>query len=661
MPMIRLTKTSQLVVASLLGLALTYCVFEAFGPGSHDDPPAPPAPPSRTPVDSDVDAPISPSCPEPIAACSLDASCPFYLPEDASQPRQPLAQISAGRDHSCGLTRAGEVTCWGSNGFGQSAAPGGTYREVSAGSFHTCAVTEDGELACWGLEPSTGAGSDQIDVGQVSPPPGRYQSVAAGVYHTCATEGPHHSLVCWGLGLPEEGRRFEGRFSGLSIGKYHVCATGLLAGGVECFALPGGEETRGGAYDFGQVVRTPAGPARVAAGLAHTCWTNEKQARCAGAGSQTSTSEAYAHGQSDAPTAPIITVHAGRNHTCGLRPGGEVLCWGLGDDPDAVEGYGDFDQAVAPKGRFIQLDAGDSHTCGIRPDGSPHCWGKDQFGESTPPGPPGASEAHGGPTELDSPPKAAAEQTSEPDPTALDGARERANASAPHTRREGYLELWELGVDLAEELDSDNCAVLEPAGTCSRADAATDVRACLHDERSCGSGGCQETNWWGVARSSETASRVHAGEAGALVTFDGWRSFCRECDPFWNFGASLPVEACREIDAVRAQVESSCDQSGDAASEACARKWCDRAWELARRPAKAHMAATIDWSDLLRETLTWAQHSSQRCAESCRKPGGPLPFEECRLVHVTPCGEEVVAVCRDPQGTLQVQRARVVE
>jgi alpha-tubulin suppressor-like RCC1 family protein len=65
--------------------------------------------------------------------------------------------------HSCGVTSAGQVWCWGLNGFGRLGdgtdstrlvptvvAREARFRAVSLGFYHPCAVTSDGRVLCWG-------------------------------------------------------------------------------------------------------------------------------------------------------------------------------------------------------------------------------------------------------------------------------------------------------------------------------------------------------------------------------------------------------------------------------------------------------------------------------------------------------------------------------
>ena len=59
-------------------------------------------------------------------------------------------------------------------------------------------------------------------------------------------------------------------------------------------------------------------------------------------------------------------VSAKGDHTCGLRAGGSIVCWGKDD-------YGQL-RAQADE-RFTVVSAGGIHTCGLRPDGTAACWG----------------------------------------------------------------------------------------------------------------------------------------------------------------------------------------------------------------------------------------------------------------------------------------------
>ena len=140
---------------------------------------------------------------------SCDTSCGLVTSECTT-----WSSVTAGVGHSCGLSTAGAVYCWGDNEFGQLGDGTTTDRTrpvavtgldsgvtvLSAGAHHTCAV-QNGNLRCWGRnvigQLGNGGWADSPTPVAVSlMQSGDVQTVSAGTYHTCAIK--NSTAYCWG-------------------------------------------------------------------------------------------------------------------------------------------------------------------------------------------------------------------------------------------------------------------------------------------------------------------------------------------------------------------------------------------------------------------------------------------------------------------------------
>lgn len=168
-----------------------------------------------------------------------------------------LGQISAGRDHTCGVTDGRDAYCWGMNGTGQlgdstlmdRAVPtlvvgGLAFESIAAGGLHTCGVTVDGEGYCWGANIGgrlgIGTSPSITSVPLLVLGGNSFASITAGEDHTCgiATDG---TAYCWGintqgqLGIPGAATAYEPmqilgmKFNAASAGAAHTCAMGTDA------------------------------------------------------------------------------------------------------------------------------------------------------------------------------------------------------------------------------------------------------------------------------------------------------------------------------------------------------------------------------------------------------------------------------------------------
>jgi len=133
-----------------------------------------------------------------------DTTTDRSTPADVFGLTSGVIAISTGWWHTCALTSAGGAMCWGYNRKGQLGNGQNTHSSrpiavsgltsgiatISGGHFHTCAVTSAGGMKCWGLnhwgELGDGTRTDRnmpVDVVGLTSGVG---AVASGNYHTCA-------------------------------------------------------------------------------------------------------------------------------------------------------------------------------------------------------------------------------------------------------------------------------------------------------------------------------------------------------------------------------------------------------------------------------------------------------------------------------------------
>ena len=115
----------------------------------------------------------------------------MVAPVDLGAGRTAQA-IDAGREHTCALLDAGDVRCWGFNGFGQlgigntfsigdddtpgsvaavNLGAGRAAVAISAALEHTCALLDDTSVRCWGRGSAGRLGyCDELTIGNDEPP-----------------------------------------------------------------------------------------------------------------------------------------------------------------------------------------------------------------------------------------------------------------------------------------------------------------------------------------------------------------------------------------------------------------------------------------------------------------------------------------------------------
>jgi len=297
-----------------------------------------------------------------------------YTPMDVIGLTSGVASISAGGYHTCALTTEGVLQCWGYGGMGalgtgstaSSLEPVTVYdlpgevASFSTGRNHTCAVTTAGGVSCWGSNSSGQLGNngssdsaspvDVVGLGQ------GVASVSAGYYHTCAvtTAG---AAKCWGYG--EEG----GLGNGQGLNSYAPVDVQGLSSGVSSVSA---------GWSFSCAVTT-SGSAK--------CWGYGGDGALGNNNFANSSVPVDVQGLSSG----VSQISTSAGHSCALTSAGSVKCWGdnsygqLGNNTNTtsavpVDVYGLSSGVEA-------IDLGGVHSCAVLAAGGATCWGRNSDGQ----------------------------------------------------------------------------------------------------------------------------------------------------------------------------------------------------------------------------------------------------------------------------------------
>jgi alpha-tubulin suppressor-like RCC1 family protein len=330
----------------------------------------------------------------------------FIRPAEPASAHHIIA-ISAGGQHTCALTSSGGVQCWGRNHFGQlgngELNQEGSYtpvdvlglstgvNAVASGAVHTCALTTAGGVKCWGNnapQPTdvTGLGDDVVRIG-------------AGYFMTCAVTSTG-AVKCWSYSdAPQTVPDLGSGAVAAGVGLGFACAL-MDTGGVKCWGQNSqgqlGDGTTADSTTPVDVAGLSSGVQAIAVGESVSCaLTSAGGVQCWG----TNTNGELGIGNTNTVLGPqnvvglstsveAITSTSGI-HVCALLSGGAVKCWGY-NGSGQVDGIGGFglDQVVsvptdapAPDG-VVQVSAGGYHTCALLDNGAVTCWGGDDYGQT---------------------------------------------------------------------------------------------------------------------------------------------------------------------------------------------------------------------------------------------------------------------------------------
>jgi alpha-tubulin suppressor-like RCC1 family protein len=356
----------------------------------------------------------SPSAPVPAPALVTSAT-----------PALAFYQMSAGNDHTCGVTTDNRAFCWGFVGLsgpialgdGSSkgsptpvAVVGGLqFRQVSAGYYSTCGVTTDYRAYCWGDNGrgELGDGTTTERLRPVAVAGGHhFRQVDVSFQHTCGVSYPDHGAYCWGDNA--EGQLGDGSrtirltpaavtgtlaFRQVTAGYNHTCGVT-----TDNQAFCWGNNRVGQIGDSTTVFRRvkPTLVARqhqyrqVDAGRDYNCAvTTDDRAFCWGEGRYGQIGNGklafYFWPRAVAGGLFFSRVSAGAFHTCGETTANQAYCWGTGGHGELGDGTYTDNQltpvAVVGGLTFAQVSAGSFQTCGKTPASVAYCWGSNFYGE----------------------------------------------------------------------------------------------------------------------------------------------------------------------------------------------------------------------------------------------------------------------------------------
>jgi alpha-tubulin suppressor-like RCC1 family protein len=340
-----------------------------------------------------------------------------------------VASIGLGQAHTCAVTTGGALKCWGSNEYAQVGDGTATDRltatqvagltsgsaSVSGGQMHTCALSTAGEIRCWGSNEKSQLGLGSVVVQRrLTPWPlssfgSGLATVALGQRHACGltTTG---GVKCWGAnqfgqlgdGAPSTFTRpvpadVTGLTSGvtaIAVGAFHSCAL-ITGGAVKCWGSNSvgqlGDNTVTDRSVPTQVSSLTSGVAAIAVGDSHSCaLTTTGAVKCWGANwygqiGDNSVTNRGVPTQVSGMTTGVAAVSVFGYHTCARTTTGGAKCWGynaygqLGDNtavdkrtPVAVSGLSSGVLAIA---------SGFEFSCALMTGSVVKCWGKNDFNQ----------------------------------------------------------------------------------------------------------------------------------------------------------------------------------------------------------------------------------------------------------------------------------------
>jgi len=362
-----------------------------------------------------------PPTPAPPTTASPATAPPVTAPPVTIPPPLAFVSISAGANHTCGVTNRGGAMCWGDNStgalgnetFSDSAVPvevsslSSGVTSISAGRDHTCAVVA-GAAMCWGSNATGQLGDNSVTDSTVptavSGLSSQVTAIAAGADHSCAVVSG--GARCWGAAgvgqigdgngvqtsVPSQVTGLTSGVTAISTGTGYACA--VVSGAAKCWGSnTQGELGDGSTADASapvDVVGLGSGVTAISAGRELTCAVVSGGGKCWGAGGIGQLGIGQLAVNSAVPldvvglSSGVTEMSAGWPHGCTVVSGA-VKCWGFNGNGRLGIGfaggafYSPLD-VVGLSGGASGLSASDGHMCVIA-SGVARCWGYNSSGQ----------------------------------------------------------------------------------------------------------------------------------------------------------------------------------------------------------------------------------------------------------------------------------------
>lgn len=288
-----------------------------------------------------------------------------------------VLEIAVGTSHTCAITEAGPVACWGANAYGSLGVSSATASstvpvevpglesgavKIAADNNNTCVVMTTGAVKCWGRG-QYGANGDgtvtdrfaPVDVVGIS---SGASDIVLQNARACAvmTDG---SARCWGMD-------WHGHFSGAmdgTFGAHALTPVDVIANaGAQIATMTLGSQVVCLATVAGDVI----------------CWGRNTPMGETGTGSNINEDVL----PTQLPLSGVVGLASGAESFCAVTGAGELHCWGRNDF--AQLGLGDTTHRTSPVQSSLtgvaDVAFGSIHTCALTTAGGVSCWGDDVYG-----------------------------------------------------------------------------------------------------------------------------------------------------------------------------------------------------------------------------------------------------------------------------------------